>query len=175
MGAVYKNLHKGGSLNEERTVPLSFPSAAVPPSLTSAPPLVATTQTHPVTVNPKCRWHGSAYMVQHGFLYWNGTHSVTQLLTNKVNDQCVSHLLLHHALLLSMTETTNYKVSLHKVLSLNRLSVGCVTTPRRQSGDFAGFWKLSVWAAATSRILVNLAVFPFYKLQIFIFIYFLLI
>ena len=25
------------------------------------------------------------------------------------------------------------------VVSFNRLSVGCVTTPRRQSGDFAGF------------------------------------
>ena len=26
-----------------------------------------------------------------------------------------------------------------EVVWLNRLSVGCVTTPRRQSGDFAGF------------------------------------
>ena len=32
-----------------------------------------------------------------------------------------------------------------KQRSLNRQSVGCGTTPRRQSGDFAGFLILSVW------------------------------
>ena len=32
------------------------------------------------------------------------------------------------------------------IVSLNRLSVGCVTTLRRQSGDSAGFWILSAWS-----------------------------
>ena len=52
------------------------------------------------------------------------------------------------------------------------VSVGCVTTPRRQSGDFAGFGilvSLGLNNAATSRILVNPAYFLFFKqLQIFI-------
>ena len=29
---------------------------------------------------------------------------------------------------------------------LNRLTLGCVTSPRRQSSDFTGVWMLSVWA-----------------------------
>ena len=37
------------------------------------------------------------------------------------------------------------------LVSLNRLSVGCGTTPRRPSGDFAGFWILSVGANQCSH------------------------
>ena len=47
------------------------------------------------------------------------------------------------------------------LVSLNRLSVDCGTTPRRQSGDSPDFWIfIRVWlnSAATSRILVNRAV-----------------
>ena len=33
-----------------------------------------------------------------------------------------------------------------RLVSLNRLAVGFVTTPRRQSSDSAGFWILSSWS-----------------------------
>ena len=36
--------------------------------------------------------------------------------------------------------------SLDGLVSLNRLSVVCGTTPRRHSGDFTWVWMLSVWA-----------------------------
>ena len=48
--------------------------------------------------------------------------------------------------------------SLDGLGSLNRLSVSCGTTPRRQSGDFTGVSMLS--NAANSRIPANLAVIP---------------
>ena len=53
--------------------------------------------------------------------------------------------------------------SLDGLVSLNRLSVGCGTTPRRHSGDFTGVLMLSVWANQCchfTRILANPAVIP---------------
>ena len=48
------------------------------------------------------------------------------------------------------------------LVSLNRLSVGCGTTPRRQSGDLPAFecYPCGLTNAATSRILANPAVIP---------------
>ena len=51
--------------------------------------------------------------------------------------------------------TTLHSSQQTSIVSLNRLSVGCVTMPRRQSGSFVGQNN-----AATSRILVNPAVIP---------------
>ena len=46
------------------------------------------------------------------------------------------------------------------LVSLNRLSIGCVTTPRRQSGVLAAFeyYRRDLNNAATSRTLANLTV-----------------
>ena len=48
-----------------------------------------------------------------------------------------------------------------KLVSLHRLSVGCGTTPRRQSGvcDLLNIIRVGLNNAATSRILVNYTVF----------------
>ena len=49
--------------------------------------------------------------------------------------------------------------SLDWLVSLNRLSVGCETTPRRQTGDLTAFecYPCEVNNAATSRIMANRA------------------
>ena len=45
--------------------------------------------------------------------------------------------------------------SLDGLVSLNRLSVGCGTTPRRHSGDFTGVLMLSVWANQCCHLTVT--------------------
>ena len=52
--------------------------------------------------------------------------------------------------------------SLDGLVSPNRLSVGCGTTPKRQTGDLTAFecYPCGLHIAATSRILANRAVIP---------------
>ena len=63
------------------------------------------------------------------------------------------------------------------VVSRNRLSAGCVTTPKRQSDDcrLLNIIRVGLNNAATSRILINPAVIPILFLKnckfVFLFIF----